>query len=114
MDLTAVRSLVREANFGIHGVPAHVTPPAAASVLTRIIWADREAAAVPGEGTFQRSEPRRVMAIRRDDLDAVPRGTIVEVTEHLRDEPARWRVDSTQRIDSEHIRVVVVPDDLAT
>lgn len=115
MDLAALRSLVRETNFAVHGVPAVVTPPASASVETRIIWADREATAlVPGEGSFQRVEPRRIMAIRRDEVEAVPRGTIVAVTEHLLDAPTGWKVDAMDQVESDHFRVVVVPYDLET
>lgn len=108
MDLAGLRSLVREVNFATHGVPAVVTPPGADAVETRIIWAERTTLEIPVGGESLRREPRRVMAIRRDDIDQVPRGTIVAVTEHLRTDPMFWKVDSTDRIEPDHIRVVVV------
>lgn len=116
MDLAGLRSLVREVNFATHGVPvpAVVTPPGVDPVETRIIWSDREAAQIPAEGAFRRAEARRLMSIRRDEVPQVPRGTLVAVTEHLLDEPSLWRVDATERSESDHFRVVVVPNDLET
>jgi hypothetical protein len=114
MDLTPFRALFREAQFATHGVPAVVTPPDADPVETRVIWADREAAQVPPDGTFRRAEPRRLLGIRRDDVPRVPRGTLVAVTEHLSSSPALWRVDAIERSDPDHFRVIVVPNDLET
>jgi hypothetical protein len=104
MDLALLRSRVREINFSVHGVPAVV-----AGVSTRIIWLTPAAEERP-PGDFSRAEPRRSMAIRRDDVPAVPRGTLVAVTEHLLDAPTHWKVDSMDAVFSDHHRVVVVPE----
>ena len=114
MDLAGLRSLVREVNFATHGVPAVVTPPDAVPVETRIIWADRTPGEIPVGATFKRSEPRRLMAIRRDEIPQVPLGTLVAVTEHLLISPSLWRVDSIEREEPDNIRVIVVPNDLET
>ena len=103
MDLAALRSLVREVNFGTHGVDAVVD-----GVATRIIWLTPVTEPTPG-GDFARSEARRSMAIRRDDVPAVPRDATIAVTEHLLAAPSLWKVDSMEAVFSDHHRVVVVP-----
>lgn len=108
MDLAAIRAQVREVNFAVHGVAADVTVPNGTPVATRVIWMTPEPVDVPGDG-FRRNATRRVMAIRRDDVPAVTRGTLVAVTEHLLDDPIVWQVDSMDTVRSDHYRVVVVP-----
>ena len=106
MDLSALRALVRDVNFETHGVPATVTVPDGEPVETRIIWLTPLDAEVPA-GVFQRQEPRRAMAIRRDDIPAVPRGSLIEVTEHLLTEIPIWVVDGMEATRYDHHRVVV-------
>ena len=113
MDLAALRSLVREVNFGTHGVAAVVTVPDGEPVATSVIWLTPAADSAPG-GSFQRADPQRRMAIRRDEVPALPLKTIVEVTEHLRTEPASWSVDSIESVRPDHYRVVVIPTTVAT
>jgi len=109
MDLAAFRGLVREVTFGIHGVAAVVTVPGGTPVATPIIWLTEASA-----GTLARKEVHRVMAIRRDDVNVVPRGTLVAVTEHLQTSPALWRVDSQEAVYPDHTRVWVVPAEVTT
>jgi len=104
VDLAALRSLVREVNFGTHGVAATVD-----GVPTSIIWLTPVTEQTPGGADFGRNEARRSMAIRRDDVPAVPRGTVVAVTEHLQAAPSLWKVDSMDAVFSDHHRVVVLP-----
>jgi len=104
MDLALLRSRVREINFSLHGVPATVD-----GVATRIIWLVSGQDPRPAGGEFGRADPRRTMALRRDHVPEIPRGTEILVTEHLLDAPAAWVVDSTDEIRSDHIRVVVKP-----
>lgn len=104
MDLGGLRRLVRDLSFQAHGVPAIVS-----GVDTRIIWLTPATEIIPTGNEGQRAEARRVMAIRRDEVLSVPRGTIVTVTEHGLTEPGAWRVDGTERIEPDHVRVVVVP-----
>jgi hypothetical protein len=114
VDLAALRSLVREVNFGVHGVAAVVTVPDGEPVATSVIWLTPASDSAPIGATFQRADPQRRMAIRRDDVPVLPRGTIVEVTEHLRDETASWSVDSIESVRPDHYKVVVVPITVAT
>lgn len=109
MDLAGLRSLVREVNFQTHGVPAVVTPPDADPVSTRIIWLTPTTESLPTGNEIRRADSRRVMAIRRDDVPTVPRGTVIEVTEHLLTSPATWKTDAMENVFSDHHRVVVVP-----
>ena len=111
MDLAALRSLVREVNFAVHGIPAEVTPqpPTDETVSTRIIWLQPLTDPQPPGSAFGRSETRRSMAIRRDDVPSIPRGTMVAVTEHLQAAPSLWKVDSMEAVFHDHHRVLVVP-----
>ncbi len=108
VDLAGIRALVREVNFAVHGAEAVVTVPDAEPVSTRIIWMTPTTELLP-TGNEQRADPRRVLAIRRDDVPSVPRGTTISVTEHLQNEPTLWTVDGILRIESDHVRAIVVP-----
>lgn len=113
MDVGALRASVREIQFAVHGVPAIVTIPDGDPVETRIIWLTPVPTGIPDGQTFQREEPKRAMAIRRDDVPAVPMGTIIEVTEHNLESPISWSVDSMDRIEPDHFRVLVVPEEIS-
>jgi hypothetical protein len=111
MNLAPLRSLVREVNFGAHGVDAMVTIPDGAPVSTKIIWLTPVTEQRPAGSEFGRSEAIRSMAIRRDVLPAVPRGSTIAVTEHLLSSPTMWTVDGMEAVFSDHQRVIVVPYD---
>lgn len=104
MDLGGLRALVRDLNFQAHGVPATV-----AGVATRIIWVSPATELLPADSDFRRAEPKRTMAIRRDEVPEVPIGTLVSVTEHGQTVPALWRVDAMEDVQPGHHQVVVVP-----
>ena len=102
--LEGLRAIVRDVNFATLGVPAFV-----AGVSTRIIWLTPNTENTPAGNDLTRAEPRRRMAIRRDEVPAVPRGTLVSVNEPLQTTPVIWRVDSMESVQPDHHRVVVVP-----
>lgn len=102
--LQGLRAIVRDANFATLGVPAVV-----AGVSTRIIWLTPTPENTPTGNDVTRAEPRRRMAIRRDDVPAVPRGTLISVTEPTQEFPGAWRVDALEGVSSDHFRVIVVP-----
>jgi len=108
VDLALLKSQVREVNFTLHGTPATVTLPEGSPVSTRVIWLTPETAEVPAGG-YQRSEARMLVAIRRDDVPAMPRGTIIASSPPLLAAPALWQVDAMETIRPDHHRVVVVP-----
>ena len=110
MDLTALHSRVREIQFNGHGLDAVVSRPGHPNITTRIIWLTPITDGRPAGADLARNEAVRVMAIRRDHVPDIPRGTTVVVTEHLLSEPTLWKVDSAAAIFSDHHRVVVVPE----
>jgi hypothetical protein len=115
MTLNAeLRASVRSTNFAVFGVPAVVTVPGGEPVPTLVIWTTPEQAPVPNDGDLRKVEPRRVMAIRRDEVPAVPRGTLIAVSEPLRSTPDLWAVDSMDSVFPDHQRVSVVPHELTT
>ena len=104
MDLTGLRALVRSINFATPGVPATV-----GGVSTRAIWLTPTTENPPAGNDFTRAEPRRSLALRRDEVPTIPRGTVIYVTEPTQSTPRSWRVDSVEAVQSDHHRVVVVP-----
>lgn len=113
MDVGGLRASVREIQFAVHGVPATVTIPDGDPVETRIIWYSTGQDPTPGGSQLQYQDQRRGMALRRDDVPEIPRGTVVEVTEPNREEPISWRVDSIEGIYPEHVRVLVVVEEVS-
>lgn len=109
MDLSNLRSLVREVNFGTHGVAATITVPGAPPVPATVIWLTPVSELRP-EGQFPRTEARRSLAVRRDEIPAIPRQTRIEVAEHLLETPTCWLVDSAEAIFGDHYRVTVVAE----
>lgn len=105
MDLAGLRSFVREVQFNVHGVAAVVTVPDGTPVATRIIWI----MPVTEPTTDLRREPRRMLAVRRDEVPELPKGTTVEVTEHLLEEPTLWSVDGMADVLPDQHRCYVVP-----
>jgi hypothetical protein len=106
----ALRGLVRDATFGVIGVPATVTIPGGDPVETRIIWLTPSQDGAPGApAVFQRNDPQRAMAIRRDDLPTLPLESLVAVTEPNLEDPTEWLVDSFLVTEPEHYRVSVRP-----
>ncbi len=112
MDLGALRSLVRDINFGVHGMPATVTRPFPddTPIVTRVVWVLPSTDAVPLGADFQRQDVRRVVALRRDEVPTVPTRTIVVAPETAGGADQRWRVEGPERMEADHGRYVVVLD----
>jgi hypothetical protein len=112
MDFGALRSLVRELNFSAHGVDAIVTRPFpdATPITTRAIWVTPQTEDALNGTELQRREPRRVMALRKDEVPTVPRGTVIIAPPQGGESDARWRIDGIDRVEADHVRVIVVPD----
>lgn len=112
MDLGALRELVRDVNFATHGVPATVTLPGAPAVppiTTRVIWLTPVPLQSPVGASFTRTEAQRIVAIPRDDVAEVPRGTLLAVTEPFQAAPVAWKVDGIDEVRADHYRAVVLP-----
>lgn len=92
------------------GVTATVTLPAGTPVEVEGFWLPTASPQVPGSGTTRRAEPKRTIVIPVDGLeDGLPRGTTISAPEYDGADASEWTVDSTQRVDFDHWRAVVVP-----
>ena len=110
MDLGSLRTLALAVNFSAHGVDVTVQRPDEDSFEARGIWVTQATDDAPTGLEFQRKEPRRVMAFRRSEVETIPRGTTLLVAETSGGTSRGWRVDGIERIEAEHVRVVVTRD----
>ncbi len=111
MDLRSLRALVVDLNFSAHGVPATVTytDPEIGAVGTTGIWVPELEEEAPYGTDLRRREPRRMMALPRDVLATLPRGTWVDAPEQSGDAVKTWRVDGLGRHEAEIWRAILVP-----
>jgi len=109
MGLGTLRALALDLNFSAiaHGVPAIVTVPDQAPIETRVIWLTTTPEDMPPGAMFTRSDPRRVMALRRDEVASVPVGTVIVAPEKDGDDTEAWVVDGHERQEADHNRVIV-------
>lgn len=107
MALAALRSTLRKVQFSTFGVAASVRVPGQPAVSTTIIWLTPISDDKPLGSGLPRREIQRAVAIRRDDVPSVPRGTVITVAEHLADASGNWVVDSLDAIFEDHHRVTV-------
>lgn len=96
--------------FAVFGVPATVTRPASAPILTTGIWVPMAAVDSPDGADFGRRETQRVMAFRRDDVPTIPKGTIVLAPEVTGGPVLRFVVDGPEHADREIHQVYLTPD----
>lgn len=109
MEYHALRTLVLASTWATFGVAATVRVPDGDPVSCRVIWVTPPTDAAPTGAEFQRRDQRRSVAIRRADVPAVPRGTVIEAVEKDGDAARTWVVDGTLVVEAEHVRVTVVP-----
>ena len=111
MDLRSLRALVVDLNFDTHGVPATVTyaDPDLDVVETSGIWLPEleEDAAVGTD--YRRRDPRRLLALPREALETLPRGTQVDAPDRTGDVVKSWRVDGLGRHEAEIWRAILTP-----
>lgn len=102
--------------FSAFGVPAVVTRPAPDDdpIVTTAVWVMPTADLLPMGQDFQRRERRYLVALRRDAVPTLPRGTTIDAAEASGLTARTWRVDSIESIDTEAIRAWVVPVELET
>ena len=109
MSLSSLRALVLEVNVAAHGMAVTVTVPGGVAVETDGIWMTPETEDVPVGMEFRRREGRYVLVLLRADVPSVPRKTIVVGAPAGMDQTLRWMVDSTAKVESDRVYVVVVP-----
>jgi hypothetical protein len=121
MDLSSLRALVVELNFSAHGKDATVRrpPPDDDEIETRIIWMTAAQDLHPVglddqrfQPDFQRRDPVRILAIRRDHVPTAPRGTVITTSEWGTTIETTWRVDGLLEKHPDHIKVAVVRCDV--
>jgi hypothetical protein len=113
MELGSLRAQALDLSFAAHAVPATVTRPAPDDdpIETRVLWVTPVTEEAPfAGGRFARREPRRIAALRRDQVATVPVGTAIVAPEKDGDDDMGWRVEGIDRIEADHYRVVVVHD----
>jgi len=89
------------------GLDAVVTIPGGDPVPTVAFWLPPVTVDHPTGADYRRAEAKRVICVPADDVPAVPRGTTIVMPEMDGMAPASWVVDETERIDSDHHRVIV-------
>jgi hypothetical protein len=91
------------------GLDALVTYPGGATVETTAIWLPFDPLEAPVGGQFQRVESRKVIALSLVGAAQVPLDTVITVAEYEGATASDWKVQSHDRHDSHHQRVVVIP-----
>jgi hypothetical protein len=91
------------------GLPVIVTLAGESAVPARGIWVAPANESFPAPQELSRREPVRVMALGRDEVPRLPRGTVIEAAEQAGGEVLRWVVDGTERAEVDHVRVYLVP-----
>jgi hypothetical protein len=99
------------------GVPATVMRPAPddTPIETTGIWISPLTAEMPSGLEFRTTELRMterryLLALPRADVPTIPRGTRIAAPEVLGQVDQWWRVDGVEQADSDHHRVLLVPD----
>ena len=114
MNLGGLRTLVRDLNFSAFGLAVSVNRALIdiEPIETTGIWLTPTTDDLPVGGDFRRRDVRYVMALKSTDIDSVPRGTFVmaPAPEDTSGPIRRWRIDGIDRVEGEHVRVVLVKD----
>ena len=99
-----------ESHIRAFGLPVTVTLPYADDIVTRGIWLTPRTEEIPSGGGVQKTNARHVLALRRDEVPSVPRGTIIVAPEQAGGADQTWRVDGVESIEGDHYRVSLVLD----
>lgn len=101
MGFSALRGIVRDRNYTVHGVPATVEPPGGFSVPATIIWLSPTTEISPEGAVMRRAEAHRALAIRISECPGeLKRGTKFTIAEKPGEAAQEFYLDSTERVDS--------------
>lgn len=93
MDLLDVSAAAVAIDFDIHGIDITVTVPNGDPVETRGTWLPPIDDGTGVLQAFTRSGPKRLMAIARTELEAVPKGSVIVATERDGADPVTFVAD---------------------
>ena len=109
MDLGPLRQLALELNFDAHGVTAVVTPPAETAINTTGVWMPPLFEDQPVGRELAARDPRRVLALRRDQVPEPVRGSTVAAAETIGGVTRAWLIDGVELTESDYFLVRLVP-----
>ena len=99
--------------FSAMGVAATVTPKGGSPVATSVVWAGPEAGPDFGSlvqrGMDQVPNLRPRLAVRRDEVAALPVGSVISAPALAGGTPRLWTVERVDDLDPEVFDVVVEP-----
>lgn len=98
-----------EAFEGPMGTSAAITRPWENPISTMVIWLGPLAEEVPFGKEYSRRGARELMAVRKDEVPELQRGSIVVASGPPGDTVRNWQVDSIDRADRDYHYAVVVP-----
>lgn len=110
MDLSSMEALVRDVNFDTFGIVVTVTPLGGSSITTQGKWCTPEFDERPVGKDYNRRDPRRVMALRIDEVPDIPRGSLIVASEFDGEDAKNWKVDGIEKTERDHIRVILVEE----
>lgn len=114
MDIGAVRAVVIDTNFDVHGIDVIVQIGAADPVNARGLWLTPLNQDMPTGADSGKRLPNRVMALRRSEIPTMVRGARITAPETWGAPMKVWMVDGAERMEADHHRVHVVLDVEAT
>ena len=89
-------------------VPVVVTLPNGLPITTKGIWLPTTTEDVPFAAGYQRRDQKRVIAISKDGVPVLAKGSRIKAPEKEGGPIKRWLVDAHEFSDDDHHRVVVV------
>lgn len=95
------------AAFGVDVIIPQAPPTGSLLTVRAIPLSYRQENVLPGTSIAEPGQ-RMVLAFQRADLDALPRGTLIEAPEISGGTVYTWRVDSVELINAEEVRLIVV------
>lgn len=109
MDLETIRQLVSDLGFSVAGIPATLQGPWESPLEGRIVWLRNLEEDAPYGTQYAKVGARRRMAIQRDGVTNIPKGSIVTAPEEIGAEATDWQVDGTEEVTRTHFLVAVTP-----
>lgn len=102
--------------FDAFGVAARVTRPAPDDdpIETTVVWLEPSPDLNPVGSDFQRRDPIHILALNKDEVPTVPRGTQIVAVERDGTDEKTWKVDGPLQNDPDHHKVIVIQVDDAT